>query len=75
MDTLTLECGRDTLERLKCRFGCDAPVLGIFHMPQGCICWTDPIQALCEHHADRAQSVGPIECIADFSAGARGTNE
>lgn len=48
---------------LKCRFGCDE-VVGLFHVPQGCVCWTDPVQALCGQHAERAQSSGSITLIA-----------
>jgi hypothetical protein len=57
--------GQPELAELRCRFGCDAPV-GIFHMPLGCICWRDPIQALCAQHIVTAESVGPITCIVDF---------
>jgi hypothetical protein len=51
---------------LKCRFGCDVPV-GIFHVPEGCICWDDPVQALCAQHIVTAESTGPIVCLIDFS--------
>ena len=57
------------LTQIKCRFGCDAPV-GIFHMPEGCICWRDPVQALCAQHVIKAESSGPISCIVDFRIGA-----
>jgi hypothetical protein len=53
------------LAKLRCRFGCDAPV-GIFHVPAGCICWRDPVQALCMQHFVKAESTGPITCIVDF---------
>ena len=29
-------------------------------LPQGCICWSDPVQALCDQHAETAESTGPI---------------
>ena len=48
------------IENVRCRFGCKSPVIGIFSMPNGCVCWPDPIQALCSQHANKAQSVGPI---------------
>lgn len=47
---------------LKCRFGCDGPT-GVYYMPKGCICWSDPVQALCAQHAEKAESTGPIYCI------------
>lgn len=55
---------------LPCRFserGCTGHAVGIFHVPQGCHCWPDPIQALCAQHACKADSPGPIECVIDFS--------
>jgi hypothetical protein len=51
------------LDRLKCRFGCDSPVVGLFHVPEGCWCWPDPVQALCGQHAIKAESPGPITCL------------
>jgi hypothetical protein len=51
------------LEEVKCRFGCDDPVVGIYHIPEGCWCWKDPIQALCGQHALKVQSTGPIEAL------------
>lgn len=53
------------LADLKCRFGCDAPV-GLFHVPAGCWCWKDPVQALCAHHAIKVTSDGPITVLVDF---------
>lgn len=38
-------------QSLQCRHGCDAPVAGLYHAPDGCLCWPDHIQALCEQHA------------------------
>jgi hypothetical protein len=52
-------------DKLKCRFGCDNPI-GIFHVPDGCICWRDPVQALCMQHFITAESTGPITIIVDF---------
>lgn len=48
------------LDGLKCRFECDSPVVGIYHVPEGCWCWRDPVQALCGQHAITAESTGPI---------------
>lgn len=68
MSTLVnLIASQQALAALKCRFGCQSPVIGIFHAPEGCICWTDPVQALCAQHACSMESVGPITCIIDFS--------
>jgi len=47
------------LQKTKCRFGCDG-IIGIFYVPKGCICWNDPVQALCAHHALKAESAGDI---------------
>jgi hypothetical protein len=54
-----------TTEDIPCRFGC-AGAVGIFWVPQGCVCWPDPVQALCQQHAIRAQSTGPIVLIAEL---------
>ncbi len=43
----------------KCRFGCD-DAIGIYHIPKGCHCWPDPVQALCIQHFIKAESTGPI---------------
>lgn len=48
---------------LKCRFGCDTPE-GLYHVPAGCICWRDPVQALCKQHEIKAESDGPITMLA-----------
>jgi hypothetical protein len=50
------------LSDLKCRFGCEH-VVGIFYIPDGCVCWPDPVQALCGQHAIKSQSFGPIQLI------------
>ena len=53
-------------DKLQCRFASpthNAPVIGIYHVPKGCICWPDPIQALCMQHFVTAESAGPIVCI------------
>lgn len=58
--------GPAALRAVRCRFGCDAPV-AIYHVPQGCICWADPVQALCAQHALKAQSTGAITMIVDLT--------
>lgn len=47
---------------IRCRFGCAHPV-GIFWIPEGCACWPDPVQALCEQHFVKVQSDGPVVLI------------
>lgn len=63
-----MQVNRDELANIKCRFGCDAPI-GIFHVPEGCICWRDPVQALCGQHLYKAESMGSVICIVDFMEG------
>lgn len=41
---------------IYCRL-CDAPAVGIYHMPRGCICASDPVQALCAQHIQRATPI------------------
>lgn len=54
------------LSDLKCRFGCDAPPVGVFHLAKGCVCFPDRIQALCEHHLNKSTDFGGLETIVDF---------
>jgi hypothetical protein len=56
---------RTTLAELKCRFGCSSPVVAIIHAPQGCHCFSDPVQALCAQHALSIDG-GPVTPIIDF---------
>ena len=49
-----------------CRFGCKSPSIGIYYVPEGCICWPDPVQALCAQHFINAESEGHIICIVKF---------
>lgn len=63
---VVLEAEQAKLAALKCRFGCDDAVVGIFHAPEGCHCWRDPVQALCAQHAIKMESTGPITCVVDF---------
>lgn len=51
------------MPEIKCRFGCDSPAIGIYHVPEGCICWPDPVQALCIQHFITAESEGPITLV------------
>ena len=34
---------------IPCRHGC-VEAVAIVYAPEGCICFTDPVQALCEQH-------------------------
>lgn len=52
-------------DSLRCRHGgpkhhARAPVVAIVSVPQGCVCWPDPVQALCRQHLDRLQDGGSI---------------
>lgn len=38
-------------DHLKCRHGCAHPVVGLYRAPDGCLCFPDPVQALCGQHA------------------------
>jgi hypothetical protein len=67
MTEVWLQTKQENLAGLKCRFGCDSPVIGIFHAPKGCVCWDDPVQALCAQHFETMQSSGPITYIVDFA--------
>lgn len=62
-----IECDRNA-SKLRCRFGCEGPV-GVYHVPAGCICWPDPVQALCPQHIINAESDGPITLLLDLSCG------
>jgi hypothetical protein len=51
-------------ESLTCRHGDKNLVVALCHIPQGCWCWSDPVQALCLQHLMSAQSNGPIVILA-----------
>lgn len=52
-------------EDIPCRFGCKGAI-GIYYIPKGCICHSDPIQALCAQHLASAESTGPITLIVQL---------
>lgn len=52
---------------LVCRFGCDMPAEALYHVPKGCICWTDPVQVLCKQHENTVTSEGPVDMIAKLT--------
>jgi hypothetical protein len=54
---------------VKCKFGCKDPVVAVVYMPEGCLCWRDPVQALCLHHLHRAQTNGPSTVLVDLREG------
>src|SRR6185436_1375978 len=43
---------------VPCKFGCKDDACGVFYAPAGCICWDDPVQALCAQHALKAEQNG-----------------
>lgn len=51
-------------EALACRHGDKGHVVALVHIPKGCWCFPDPVQALCLQHLHKAQSMGPITIIA-----------
>lgn len=58
---------RERLAALRCRFPmCSAPPEVVVHVPAGCWCWSDPIQALCGQHLLTLESVGPIDVLIDM---------
>lgn len=60
-----LHAEREKLAAIKCRYGCDSPVVGLFSTPEGCLCWPDQMQALCAQHASKIDG-GPVICVVDF---------
>lgn len=66
-DEVCMKVSRAALANMTCRFGCESPVIGIFHAPKGCACWPDQVQALCAQHASKMESSGPVTCILDFT--------
>lgn len=51
-------------EAMHCRFPtCGEPAVAIWSTPNGCVCWPDPVQALCWQHGEKMQSEGPAHMI------------
>lgn len=51
----------DPATEIPCRFaevGCQSPATAIYHVPKGCVCWPDPVQALCDQHQVTIESEG-----------------
>jgi len=57
---------RLALPVIPCRFGCKDPAAVIVYLPEGCICWRDPVQALCQQHLVNMESTGPAFLIVDL---------
>jgi hypothetical protein len=56
---------------IPCRFaerGCKSPAIGLYYIPLGCLCWPDPVQALCAQHAEKVESDGPITPIMELQS-------
>lgn len=54
---------------IPCRFaeiGCASPAAEIVYVPAGCICWPDPVQALCEQHLLTLETAGPTSTLLDM---------
>jgi hypothetical protein len=64
---MKLRVDPDALSELRCRFPtCPAAPVAIFHVPEGCNCWRDPVQALCAQHELTVHSTGPVSILLDF---------
>jgi hypothetical protein len=53
---------------MKCSL-CDTEAVAVFHFSRGCHCSSEPIQALCLHHAHKSgpPSGGTMELIEDLT--------
>jgi hypothetical protein len=56
----------EQLYEVGCRFDCNLPVVAIARVTPGCTCWSDRLQALCEAHLAKAQSLGVVSVVVDF---------
>ena len=57
---------------IPCHFaelGCKSPAAEIVYVPEGCICWPDPVQALCEQHLLTLETTGPTTTIVRLDDG------
>jgi hypothetical protein len=52
--------------QIKCRHRHDALATVLYYIPEGCNCFPDPVQALCEQHAIKCHSTGPIVKIMNI---------
>lgn len=55
---------------LACLHGCDGPIIGVYYMPSGCICFPDKVQALCAYHWHKicGQMLWPVIPLITFDA-------
>jgi hypothetical protein len=54
-------------EAVPCRHErCQSHAVGIYYVPEGCNCFPDPVQALCEQHFIKLHSTGPITTIVSW---------
>lgn len=49
---------------IRCRV-CGEHAVGVYHMPKGCVCAPDPIQALCAQHVIRAEPIAGMWAIIE----------
>lgn len=52
-------------DKLQCIFGCQHPVVGIYHLEGGCAVKPDQLQALCLQHKVSAESIGHMSTIVE----------
>ena len=51
-------------DAIPCRHPmCRSNAVGIYYVPEGCNCFEDPVQALCEQHFIKLHSTGAISTI------------
>lgn len=54
---------------VACRFadkGCKDPAYAVFYMPDGCVCYKDPVQALCQQHIATMETIGSALLLLEF---------
>ena len=57
------------VENIPCRFldrGCKHPAVAVYYLPAGCVCWKDPVQALCWQHVEKATDIGGMTKLAQL---------
>lgn len=57
----------EVLKNVKCRHNCRSSPVVIVYAPDGCNCFTDPIQALCMQHLTKIHSTGPVKILEDLT--------
>lgn len=55
-------------ENVPCRHGGHTHAVGIYYVPEGCNCFPDPVQALCQQHFIKLHSTGPVTAIVCLDA-------